>query len=62
MEVDPALGAIGWIYVAAAAFAVVYLGEHYVVDVLVGLAVAEIVHLAEPLAAPLVRWIAYALE
>ena len=55
-------GAIGWIYVAGAAFAVVYLGEHYVVDVLAGLVVAEIVHHAEPLAAPLVRWVAYALE
>ncbi|MFP5364189.1 MAG: phosphatase PAP2 family protein [Thermoleophilia bacterium] len=62
MEVNPVLGAIGWTYVAGAAFAVVYLGEHYVVDVLAGLAVAELVHRAEPLAAPAVRWIAYALE
>ena len=62
MEVAPALGAIGWLYVAGAAFAVVYLGEHYVVDVLAGLAVAEIVHHAEPLAAPVVRAVAYALE
>jgi membrane-associated phospholipid phosphatase len=62
MEVNPALGAIGWTYVAGAAFAVVYLGEHYVADVLAGLAVAELVHHAEPLAAPLVRWVAYALE
>jgi membrane-associated phospholipid phosphatase len=62
MEVHPALGAIGWIYVAGAAFAVVYLGEHYVTDVLAGLVLAEIVHHAEPLAAPVVRWVAYALE
>ena len=62
MEVNPVFGAIGWIYVAGAAFAVVYLGEHYVVDVLAGLAAAEIVHHAEPLAAPLVRVVAYALE
>jgi membrane-associated phospholipid phosphatase len=62
MEVSPALGVVGWLYVAGAAFAVVYLGEHYVVDVLAGLAVAEIVHHAEPLAAPVVRWVAYALE
>ena len=62
MEVNPALGAIGWLYVAGAAFAVVYLGEHYVVDVLAGLVVAEVVHHAEPLAAPVVRWVAYALE
>ena len=54
MEVNPALGAIGWLYVVCAAFAVVYLGEHYVV--------AEIVHHAEPLAAPLARAVAYAIE
>jgi membrane-associated phospholipid phosphatase len=62
MEVNPALGALGWLYVGGAAFAVVYLGEHYVVDVLAGLAVAEVVHQAEPLAAPFVRWVAYLLE
>jgi len=62
MEVNPALGAIGWLYVAGAAFAVVYLGEHYVVDVIAGLVVAEIVHHAEPLAAPFVRAVAWTLE
>ncbi|HVF78918.1 MAG TPA: phosphatase PAP2 family protein [Solirubrobacteraceae bacterium] len=62
MEVHPALGAVGWIYVTGAAFAVVYLGEHYLVDVLAGLAVAEIVHHGEQFAAPMVRWVAYALE
>ncbi len=62
MEVHPALGALGWVYVGGAAFAVVYLGEHYVVDVLAGLAIAELVRRAEPLAAPVVRAVAYALE
>ena len=62
MEVNPLFGLAGWIYVAGAAFAVVYLGEHYVADVLAGLAVAEIVHHGEPLAAPLVRMVASALE
>jgi membrane-associated phospholipid phosphatase len=62
MEVNHALGAAGWVYVGAAAFAVVYLGEHYVVDVLAGLAVAEIVRRGEPLATPIVRAVAYALE
>ena len=61
-EVNPLFGVAGWLYVAGAAFAVVYLGEHYVVDVLAGLAVAEIVHRGEPLAAPLVRVVASALE
>ena len=62
MEVNPLFGVAGWLYVAGAAFAVVYLGEHYVVDVLAGLAIAELVHHAEPLAAPVVRGVAYALE
>jgi hypothetical protein len=62
MEVNRALGAAGWVYVGAAAFAVVYLGEHYLVDVLAGLAVAQLVRRAEPLAAPLVRLVAYTLE
>ena len=61
-EVGPVFGAIGWTYVAAAGFAVVYLGEHYLVDVLVGLAVAEIVRRGEPHVAPLVRAVAHALE
>jgi membrane-associated phospholipid phosphatase len=61
-EIGPVYGAIGWTYVAAAGFSVVYLGEHYLVDVLVGLAVAEAIRRAEPHAAPLVRAVAHALE
>jgi membrane-associated phospholipid phosphatase len=61
-EVAPVYGAIGWTYVAAAAFAVVYLGEHYVADVIVGLLVADAVRRAEPLAAPVVRAVARAVE
>ena len=61
-EIGVAHGVAGWLYVAGAAFAVIYLGEHYLMDVLAGLAVAEIVRQAEPLAAPVVRAVAYALE
>ena len=61
-EVGPLFGAIGWTYVAAAAFAIVYLGEHYVADVVVGLLVAEAVRRGEPLAAPFVRAVARAVE
>jgi len=43
-------------------FAIVYLGEHYVADVIVGLLVAETVRRAEPLAAPFVRAVARAVE
>ena len=61
-EVGPIYGAIGWTYFAAAAFAIVYLGEHYVADIVVGLAIAEAVQRAEPLAAPFVRAVARVVE
>ena len=61
-EVGTVYGAIGWTYVAAASFAIVYLGEHYVADVVVGLLIAEAVRRAEPLAAPFVRATARAVE
>jgi membrane-associated phospholipid phosphatase len=61
-EVSPLYGALGWTYVAAASFAVVYLGEHYVADVVVGLLIAEAVRRAEPYAAPFVRAVARAVE
>ncbi len=61
-ELGPFYGALGWTYVAAASFAIVYLGEHYVADVVVGLAIAELVRRGEPFAAPVVRAVARALE
>jgi membrane-associated phospholipid phosphatase len=61
-EVGLVPGIVGWTYVAAAGFAVVYTGEHYLIDVLVGLAVAEVVRRGEPYAAPVVRAVAHALE
>jgi hypothetical protein len=38
-------GALGWAYTGALGFALVYLGEHYVVDLVAGLALAEAVRL-----------------
>lgn len=61
-EVSAVYGALGWTYVALAGFAVVYLGEHYVVDVIAGLAVAEAVRRAEPTLNPLLRRVARDLE
>jgi membrane-associated phospholipid phosphatase len=61
-EVNASYGALGWAYVALASFSVVYLGEHYVVDVLAGLAVAEAVQLAEPALNPLAHRVAQGLE
>ena len=54
-EVGPLYGALGWTYVGLAGFSVVYLGEHYLVDVLAGLAIAGLVHGGEELVTPLVH-------
>jgi len=48
-------GAIGWIYASTLGFGLVYLGEHYVIDLVAGLALAEGVRLAEPHARPLLQ-------
>ena len=44
-------GAIGWLYAGTLGTALVYLGEHYVVDLLAGLALAEGLRAAAPAAA-----------
>ena len=61
-EVSAVYGALGWTYVLLASFAVVYLGEHYVVDVIAGLGVAEAVRRAEPIVNPLPRRVARDVE
>ena len=43
-EVDPVAGAVGWTYAGTLGLALVYLGEHYAVDVIAGGALAEAVH------------------
>ncbi|MGK2954763.1 MAG: phosphatase PAP2 family protein [Solirubrobacterales bacterium] len=50
-------GAIAWVYVITLGFALVYLGEHYVTDLIAGAGVVAIARNAEPLARPLVRLI-----
>ncbi|MDP8968280.1 MAG: phosphatase PAP2 family protein [Actinomycetota bacterium] len=54
-QINPAAGAAAWGGTALLAFSVVYLGEHYVTDVIAGLALAEAVWRAEPAMLPLVR-------
>lgn len=54
-DAGPVEGAIGWLYAGTLGFALVYLGEHYVVDLIAGLALAEGVRAAEPLATPVLR-------
>lgn len=43
-EADPRAGAIGWSYAVALGVALVYTGEHYVVDLLAGAILAGAVH------------------
>ena len=48
-------GAVGWTYAALLGFALVYLGEHYVVDLAAGVALAEGVLRLEPAGRPAAR-------
>jgi membrane-associated phospholipid phosphatase len=41
-RVSRVLGVIGWLYVCAMGFSLMYLGEHYLVDVLAGVAIAAL--------------------
>jgi hypothetical protein len=52
-EASPLAGAAGWGYAAALGLALVYLGEHYVTDLLAGAALVAAVRRGEPLAEPL---------
>jgi membrane-associated phospholipid phosphatase len=61
-ELGPVHGALGWAYVGLATFSVVYLGEHYVIDAIVGLAIAETIRRCEASAAPLVHRVVSELE
>ncbi len=51
-ETGPVAGALGWAYTATLGFALVYLGEHYVVDLLAGAALTTTVRRVGPLTAP----------
>ncbi len=54
-EASPVAGALGFSYAATLGFALVYLGEHYVVDLLAGAALAVAVRRAEARAGPVVE-------
>jgi hypothetical protein len=53
---------IGWSYAFALGFALVYLGEHYVTDLVAGFALAEAVRLAAPHLVPVVKPVADGLR
>lgn len=58
----PLAGAVGWAYAATLGVALVYLGEHYVVDLAAGLALAEGVRKGTPRAVPVARRVSAAIQ
>jgi membrane-associated phospholipid phosphatase len=61
-EAGPLPGAVGWTYAIALGFALVYLGEHYVIDLLAGAALTEGVRCATPRALPAARALSTTLQ
>jgi membrane-associated phospholipid phosphatase len=55
-------GAVGWAYALTLGFGLVYLGEHYVVDLIAGFALAEGVRRTAPRLEPAVQAIAEAIQ
>jgi membrane-associated phospholipid phosphatase len=52
-ETGPVAGAAGWAYALTLGFALVYLGEHYAIDLVAGAGLVALVRRGEPLAEPL---------
>jgi hypothetical protein len=61
-ETGPGAGAFGWTYALMLGVALVYLGEHYVVDLAAGLALAEGVRAGTPAVTPLARRLSAAVR
>jgi membrane-associated phospholipid phosphatase len=54
--------AAGWAYALTLGFGLVYLGEHYVIDLVAGFALAEAIWRVAPRAEPAIRMIAGAVQ
>ena len=61
-EVGRVPGVLGWAYAITLGFGLVYLGEHYVLDLIAGFALVEAVRRAAPYAAPVLEAAARALQ
>jgi membrane-associated phospholipid phosphatase len=61
-EAGPAEGAAGWAYAGTLGFALVYLGEHYLIDLIAGAALVAAVRWGEPIAEPVVAAVNRALQ
>jgi hypothetical protein len=55
-------GTAGWAYAATLALALVYLGEHYAIDLIAGAGLVAAVRRGEPLVEPLALRISGALQ
>jgi hypothetical protein len=61
-ETGAAEGALGWAYVGALGFALVYLGEHYVTDLLAGAAIVIAVRKGERYVEPVAQAVSRGLQ
>jgi hypothetical protein len=61
-ETGPVAGALGWTYAGLLGLALVYLGEHYVADLLAGAALAETVRLSAPRSTWLVQRVSHVVQ
>ena len=61
-ELGPVAGAVGWSYAGLLGLALVYLGEHYAIDLIAGAALAEAVRTGAPRVAPLARRLSSLLQ
>jgi membrane-associated phospholipid phosphatase len=60
-DAGPVAGALGWAYTGMLGFSLVYIGEHYVIDLIGGLALAEAVRRHGHRAAPLLSRVSRAI-
>jgi hypothetical protein len=61
-DTGPVAGAIGWTYALTLGLALVYLGEHYLLDLIAGLMLTETVRAATPRAAPVFAGLSRAIQ
>jgi hypothetical protein len=61
-ETGPVAGVLGWAYASTLGVALVYLGEHYVVDLAAGFALTEVVRRGSPHAVPAARRVSRAVQ
>jgi hypothetical protein len=61
-DISRTAGAVGWAYALTLGFALVYLGEHYVVDLVAGAALATAVRRGEPFVEPFALRVSEAIQ